>query len=387
MRKIIPLILVVVFVQHFNLFADDFSQLDEMIYDAIEKEYFPGAQLLIGTDKKILYNKSYGKFTYDDDAKPVANYSMFDLASLTKVIAATSAIMKLYDEGKLDLYDRVAYYIPEFGVNDKETITIQNLLLHNSGLKAWIPFYQTCETKQDVLDMINSIELEYEPETEFVYSDLNAILLGEIVEKVSGKPLDEYCYDNIFKPLKMLSTTFNPDDELKDRILPTEYDGNWRNKLLEGEVHDEAAYLIGGVSGNAGLFSNAEDIYVLMQTLLNNGTYYNPYTRGLRVDTMFKESTVDLFTSRYSYSTYFNTRAMGWDTKPEPTIYRIPCGELMSENCFGHTGYTGTSVWCDKERKLIIVFLTNRVYPSRSHTGIGQLRPELHNKIIELYTN
>ncbi len=387
MKKIIILILLIVFVRSTKLSAGDFSQVDGMINDAIEDEYFPGAQLLIGTDEEILYQKSYGKFTYDDDAKPVDNNSIFDLASLTKVIATTSAIMKLYDEGKLDLYDRVAYYFPEFRVHGKEKITIQNLLLHNSGLKAWIPFYQTCETKQDVMDTIYNLELEYEPETGFVYSDLNAILLGEIVEKVSGKTLDVYCYENIFEPLKMLSTSFNPNDEAKEKILPTEFDNNWRNKLLKGEVHDEAAYLMGGVSGNAGLFSNAEDIYTLVKTLLNNGTYYNPYTRGLVIDTLFKESTVDLFTSKYIYVPYYNTRAFGWDTKPEPKGYRTPCGELMSDNCFGHTGYTGTSVWCDKERKLIIIFLTNRVYPSRSHTGIGRLRPELHNKIIEIFTN
>jgi CubicO group peptidase (beta-lactamase class C family) len=357
-----------------------------MVYNAIEKEYFPGAQLLIGTDEEVLYKKSYGKFTYDNDSKSVDDNSVFDLASLTKVIATTSAIMKLYDEGKLDLYDRVAYYIPEFGVNDKETITIQNLLLHNSGLKPWIPFYQTCETKQEAMDMIYNLELSYEPETEFVYSDLNAILLGEIVEKVSNQSLDEYCRENIFKPLKMLSTAYNPDDEMKKKIPPTEYDSRWRNKLLKGEVHDEAAYLIGGVSGNAGLFSNAEDIYTLMSTLLNGGTYYNPYSRALRTDTMFKERTVGLFTDRYPYLSYYNTRALGWDTKPEPINYRIPCGELISDSCFGHTGYTGTSAWCDKNRKLIIVFLTNRVYPSRSHKGIRDFRPELHNKIIELYS-
>ena len=364
--------------------AIDFSAIDAMVNDAINYEYFPGAQLLIANKTDgILYQRSYGYYTYDRD-KAVTENSIFDLASLTKVIATTSAIMKLYDEGKIELNDKVTEYVPEFGQNGKEYITIRNLLLHNSGLKAWMPFYKTCISKEDVRDEICRAELSYHTGADFKYSDLNAIMLGIIVEEVTNTTLDQYCHENIFYPLGMTSTYFNPDDEYQARILPTEYDGNWRMRQIAGEVHDEAACVMGGVSGNAGLFSNTGDIYKLVSMLLNGGLYRTPEGKEER---FISQTVVDLFLACPKDLGYYNTRALGWDTKPEPTSYRIPCGELISENCFGHTGYTGTSVWCDRDRDLIIIFLTNRVYPSRSHNGIRDFRPELHNAIIELYSN
>ncbi|MBS1518885.1 MAG: serine hydrolase [Bacteroidetes bacterium] len=350
---------------------------------------YPGAQLLIGNENQILYQKSYGNFTYDEFSSPVTDNSMFDLASVTKVIATTTAIMLLYESKQIDLNDPVSTYIPEFTGDGKENVTILNLLLHNSGLKAWIPFYKDCTAKSDVINKICSSELEYITNTKTVYSDLNAILLGLIVEKVSGLKLDEFCRDNIFKKLNMQNTMFTPGDQYKSRILPTENDTYWRFRTLQGEVHDEAAAVMGGISGNAGLFSNAGDIYILMKMLLNEGKYYNPFTRGLKEEKMFEPATVQLFTGRFNGLSYENSRALGWDTKPDGSNsrYRIPCGELISENCFGHTGYTGTSVWCDKDRKLIIIFLTNRVYPSRSNDGIREIRPEVYNTAIESFTN
>jgi len=154
---------------------------------------------------------------------------------------------------------------------------------------------------------------------------------------------------------------------------------------MRGEVHDEAAYLMGGISGNAGLFSTAEDLYKYMQMLIENGIYYNPYTKNLQREKLFLESTINLFTKKISDLNYYNTRALGWDTKPEPTSSRVPCGELMSDNCFGHTGYTGTSIWYDRDKDILIIFLTNRVYPDRSNTAIREFRPDLHNKILSLY--
>ena len=382
-RVIITVILVL-----FSLisYAGDFSELDKIISEGISDGSFPGAQLIIGNENYILYSQNYGNFTYDEFSNTVTDESIFDIASVTKVVAATTSIMILYNSGKLDVYDKVAKYLPEFSDNGKDETKILNLLLHNSGFAAWKPFYKTCRTREDVLREIFNSDFEYEPETKSLYSDLNAVLLGLIVERVSGLPLDKFCEENIFVHLGMKNTFYNPGENFKARILPTENDTYWRMKQIHGEVHDETASLMGGVSGNAGLFSNASDLYRFMKMMLSEGKYYNVFSRGLKEESMFTPDIVKKFTSKYTETNYINTRALGWETKPEQTgsKSRIPCGELISENCFGHTGFTGTSVWCDKDRNLIIIFLTNRIYPSRENNGIRTIRPEVHNKAIEL---
>lgn len=238
--------------------------------------------------------------------------------------------------------------------------------------------------------MINAIcdeTLVSEPGEVTIYSDLNAVLLGEIIERVTGMSLDDYCELEIFKPLGMNNTFFNPKDVNRNSIAPTEYDKIWRGRLLQGEVHDETAAVMGGVSGNAGLFSTAEDVAVIMQMLLNHGDYINQNSTNDNEKHFLSELTVEKFTTKELSSETSSSRAFGWDTKPEPTKWGRPCGELISENCFGHTGYTGTSVWADKDRDLFIVFLTNRVFPTRDNLGILEFRPELHNMIIELLEN
>lgn len=360
------------------------TEIETLVNSGISNKYFPGAQLLIGTPEKILMEKSFGKYTYDSDAKDVYASSIFDLASVTKVIATTTAIMQLYENGKLNINDNAWLYIPELANNGKENIRISNLLLHNSGLKAWIPFYKSCTTKEQVLETIYNIKLDYPVGTKFVYSDLNAVLLGIIVEKISGMTLDEYCRLNIFQPLGMENTFYLPKDNDKQRALPTENDSYWRNRLLQGEVHDETAAMLGGVSGNAGLFSNARDLYLFLCVMLEKGKYYNPYTRGLKEEKFANADVIGLFTKRWETAAYNNSRALGWDTRPEPTSYRSPCGEKFSANSFGHTGYTGTSVWADADKNLIVIFLTNRVYPSRENNGIREIRPDIHNFAIDL---
>ncbi|HLT24660.1 MAG TPA: serine hydrolase domain-containing protein, partial [Ignavibacteria bacterium] len=230
-----------------SAYTYDFTEVDNLIQNAISNRYFPGAQILVANENEILYSKSFGYYTYDQN-KEVTNESIFDLASLTKVIATTAAVMKLYDEGKVGLDHRVAYYVPEFAANGKEWVTVENLLLHNSGLKAWMPFYTTCYSKQDVVNTICNEGLSYQTGTGFKYSDLNAIMLGVLVERITGMDLDVYCEKEIFEPLGMKSTYFNPNEFQKELALPTEYDGNWRGRMLQGEVHDEAASVMGGVS-------------------------------------------------------------------------------------------------------------------------------------------
>jgi CubicO group peptidase (beta-lactamase class C family) len=386
MKKFITIL---IFVALFSKsYSYDFSRVDSLVNSAISQKYFPGAALIVANNQDILYEKYYGSFTYDSDSRPVDQNSLFDLASVTKVTATTPAIMLLHDKGLIDIDEFVWKYFPDFKMNGKEYITVKNLLLHNSGLPAWIPFYKTCKNKENVFDTICTLTPKFTPGSGFLYSDLNFIMLGFLVEKITGFTLDAYCNENLFKPLGMKSTTYCPDYNLKPYCLPTEFDNNWRLRQLQGEVHDEAASLLGGVSGNAGLFSGAHDLAFFMRMLLNEGKYYNPYTRGLKEEQMFKPETVRLFTQKFLTMNYDNTRAFGWDTKQPPVgRFRSQCGESISENCFGHTGYTGTSVWCDKERGIIVIFLTNRVYPSRNNEGIKNVRPDLHNLIFNILTN
>ncbi len=364
----------------------DFSAVDVIIEDAIRNRDFPSAVLVVGDSNSILYQNAYGRLTYEDDAKANTMNTIYDLASVTKVIAATSAIMKLYDEGKIDLDAPVAQYIPEFAVNGKSDITVKNLLLHNSGLTAWTPFYTMYSTADEVRNAIYTCTKEYETGTQTIYSDYNAVLLGDIVEKVSNIRLDKYCKEFIFFPLSMTDTDYLIPISQDYRIAPTEYDTYWRNELLRGYVHDETAALLEGVSGNAGLFSTAPDLFKFMKMMLKNGKFIDERKTPINniEDRLFTEQTVELFTTKVTGLGYNNTRALGWDTKPEATKYPPPCGNKFSQNSFGHTGYTGTSVWCDKEKNLVIIFLTNRIYPKRGNEEIRNIRPMVHDEVCKI---
>lgn len=366
----------------------DFSEVDKIIEDGIRSQAYPSAVLVVGNSKGVLYQNAYGRLTYGDESQITTLRTIYDLASVTKVIATTAAIMKLYDEGKVDLNAPVYQYIPEFNNNGKQDITVYNLLVHNSGLTAWTPFYQdpNMDSPQKVKDAIYNCSKEYQTGSRTLYSDYNAFLLGEIVQRVSGVALDKFCKENIFSRLKMTDTDFLQPMSEDYRIAPTENDTYWRNQLLVGYVHDELAAILEGVSGNAGLFSTGPDLFKFMQMMLNNGRYTDERRMSPQAlqDTLFTPATVELFTSKATGLGYANTRALGWETKPEATKYPPPCGTRFSNNCFGHTGYTGTSVWCDREKDLIVIFLTNRVYPTRGSEEVRSIRPKVHDEICRI---
>jgi CubicO group peptidase (beta-lactamase class C family) len=347
----------------------NFSKVDQVVNNSIKDKAFPGAVVLIWKDGNIIYEKAFGNYTYDPESQKVNSHTIYDLASLTKVIATTTATMICYDRNLFSLDEKVVKYIPQFGVNGKDHITIKNLLLHNSGLPAWKKFYGKNLKPEDVIHEIFASKLEFKTGEKTVYSDLGIITLGKIIEKITGKSLDIFCNDEIFIPLKMNSTFFNPMDSVKKLCAPTETDKYWRMKTLQGEVHDETSAMLNGVAGHAGLFSTASDISKLMSVLMNKGK--------LNEQQFIKQSTVELFTKRVSNE---STRALGWDTKSDSGS---SAGKYFSKNSFGHTGYTGTSVWADPEGNLFVVFLTNRVYPTRDNTKILNVRPQLHNAIIK----
>ncbi len=343
-----------------------FGTIERLINSSINDSAFPGAVLLVWKDGKIIFEKPFGRLTYNDSSAEVTTNTIFDLASLTKVIAAATAAMICVDRKLFSINDKVSKYIPAFAQNGKENVTIKNLLMHNSGLPAYKKFYALYTDPQQVLDDIYASRPAYPPGTKTLYSDLGMITLGKVIEKVTGKSLDVFCNENIFKPLGMKDTYYNPPEALRHRIAPTEFDHYWRKRLLIGEVHDETASLLNGVSGHAGLFSTAGDISRVLQMLLQKGMY-----EGKRI---VDSAVVSMFLTRQP-----NGRALGWDMKsPEGSS----AGSLFSDRSYGHTGFTGTSVWTDPVRRLFVVFLTNRVYPSRTNNKLIKIRPELHNDII-----
>jgi len=348
----------------------DFIRVDEIIQSAIKDSAFPGAAVLVSKEGEVIYENAFGHLTYDDTSAAVTVNTIYDIASLTKVIATTTAVMICYEKNLFTLDDPVAKYIPEFLQNGKEKITIKNLLLHNSGLPAFKRFYKDFTSADDVINDIYNSPLSYETGSKTVYSDLGSITLAKIVEQVTGKKFDVFCKEEIFIPLQMNSTFFDPPDSFVYKIAPTEYDNYWRKKLVWGEVHDETASLLNGVAGHAGLFSTIEDISNLLQLFLNDGTFNG--------EQIIKPATIKLFTTRYSDK---STRALGWDTKSRE---KSSAGNLFNITSFGHTGFTGTSVWLDPTRDLFVVFLTNRVYPTRENKKIYKVRPALHDAVINV---
>jgi CubicO group peptidase (beta-lactamase class C family) len=347
----------------------------EVIDRAIADQAFPGATLAVGYRGKVAIH-AFGNLSYGTKARAVDVHTMYDIASLTKVVATTTLVAKLAEGDfavPLDLDARVERYLPEWASGPqpewRHEVTVRHLLTHTSGLPAFKEYWRTSKSKRDTLTKIFAEPLEYQPGTKEVYSDLGIILMAEIVERLTGRTLDDLANADIFKPLAMKDTMFKPPKKLWPGIAPTELDSNFRKRLVQGEVHDENAFAMGGVSGHAGLFSTAPDLAAFCQMLLNGGVY--AHQRILR------RATIAQFTTPQKLSN--GARTLGWMVPTENSS----SGHYFSAHSFGHTGFTGTSIWIDPDRQLFVVLLTNRVNPTRENQKIAQVRPALHDAVMQ----
>jgi len=341
----------------------------------VDSGAFPGGVLALGRHGRLALLAPVGHYGVDD-SRPVDAGTLYDIASLTKVVGLTTACMLLVDSGQLDLDAPITRYVPEFRGPMKDHVTVRHLLTHSAGLVADLPLYDSTATRAAALAAVDTTTLVAPPGTSYTYSDLSAIVLMQAVERVTGKSFDRFLAERVFGPLGMPSTRFLPPPSSRDRVAPTEHDTVFRHRWLRGEVHDESAARLGGVSGNAGLFSNALDLSRFAAMLLNDGAW----------DTLqlIRAETVAEFTRRQNIPAG-STRALGWDT-PSDSGYSS-AGAKLSRRSFGHTGYTGTSMWMDPERDLFIVLLTNRVHPTRANTAILRVRASVAELVAEALTH
>ncbi len=362
--------------------ANDFHKVDSIALDGIAKHAFPGCQILVAQKGKVIYRKNFGGYTYEANSLPVSGKSIYDLASVTKIAATLPVIMQLTDKKEIDISSKLSAYLPELLLTNKKDIVLRDMLAHQSGLKAWIPFYQNTlkEGKLDdfiysttqnetfpyrvaeklyirklypemIYTAINESELG---KKEYVYSDLGYYYLKRVAEKYTSQPLDVYVKNTFYRKLGMSNTTYHPRDYFElDRLVPTEYDMAFRKQLVQGDVHDPGAAMLGGVGGHAGLFSNANDLAKLMQMYLQMGEYGG--------ERYISEATLKEFT-KCQFCANGNRRGLGFD-KPEQNGKSGPTCDCVSYMSFGHTGFTGTYAWSDPDKQVVYIFLSNRVYP------------------------
>jgi len=351
--------------EEIGMIGEEIGRIDSLMIASIDSGGFPGAALAVGRDGVIVTLDGYGYSTSERGAGGTPE-SVLDLAALTKVIATTTAAMKLFEEGRLDLDAPVVRYLPAFGQNGKERVTIRQLLTHTSGLIPFRPFHTEGLTgRKKVIDAIMAEPLIYEPDTESRYSDLGLITLALVIERITGRDFGSYVREEIFEPLGMVSTGFRGVGVTDSTIVPTEYDATFRKRLVQGEVHDETAWILGGTAGHAGLFSTAEDLVRFAYMLANEGRFGGQQ--------FLKAETIRLFTTPFAPD--LHTRALGWDSR-SPEGYSS-AGALFGPRSFGHTGFTGTSIWIDPDQRLFVILLTNRVYPTRNNQGITAVRPQV----------
>jgi serine-type D-Ala-D-Ala carboxypeptidase len=331
--------------------ATRLAKISRVLTRGIIEGGFPGASIVIGRKGYAVWERGVGRLSWSRDASPVVpNRTIYDLASLTKVVATTTAIMILYDEGKLRLDDPVWRYVPAFAGGQKNNVTIRHLLTHRSGLPAGRDIWRIADSPWEAREAVIGSELMpgCPPGTCYEYSDLGAAMLGFIVEAISGERLDKFLQRRVWDKLGMTDTYFKPPESLRSRVAPTSVTST-RGYPLQGEVHDDNAAALGGIAGHAGLFSTASDLSIFAQMLLNGGEY-----NGVRI---VSDSAVELFTTRAA-----GRRALGWDTCEGD----YGCGRYLSERAYGHTGFTGTSMWIDPDRDMFVILLTNRVHDARA---------------------
>jgi CubicO group peptidase (beta-lactamase class C family) len=356
------------FEQQDRIFSSAFSILDAAVADRV----FPGASMAVTHRGRLVALKVFGRFTYDSESTLVATETLFDVASVSKVVATTPVAMILYERGLLDLDAPVVGIVPEFageGDAQRRAVTLRMLLAHSSGLPAYEKLFLKARTREQLLQAAFTTPLAADPGSRAEYSDIGFMVLGEALERIAGETLDRFCQREIFGPLGMAHTTYNPPPEARAKIPPTQDDRTFRNRIIQGEVQDENASVLGGVAGQAGVFSIAEDLARFAHAMLGGG---NPILRP---------ETVSLFTRRET-APAGTSRALGWDTPSPPS----QSGKYLSPQAYGHLGYTGTSLWIDPAREFSVVLLTNRTWPDSSNQlssqAIKRVRPKFHDAVV-----
>jgi CubicO group peptidase (beta-lactamase class C family) len=351
-----------------------FGAVYRVLEDAIAAGAFPGCAFGVLKDSEVVVQDACGQFTYEESSASVASGTVFDLASVSKVVATTAIAMLLYQRGHLDLDAKLGDLLPEF-VRGREPddaanrVMLRHLLAHNSGLPAYVEFFRTAQTPAELLNACMRLNLEAEPGTRADYSDPGFILLGKALEAATGEKLDTFSKREIFGALGMEATRYCPARERWDTIPPTEEDATFRHRRIQGEVQDENAWVLGGVAGHAGLFSNVPDVLRFAGELLRSLAEDQPGNN------LFQATVVNIFGNRQGPGD--SSRALGWDTPSADSS----SGRYFSPRSIGHLGYSGCSLWIDLEAHLAVVLLTNRTWPDRKSLLIRQVRPAFHDAI------
>jgi CubicO group peptidase (beta-lactamase class C family) len=345
-----------------------FSQAFDVLRKAAAGAAFPAASIAITCREKLVALKAFGHFTYEPDSPRVTIDSVFDLASVSKVVATTSMAMILYERGLLDLETPVVAIVPEFTGEDpnRRNVTLHMLLAHSSGLPAYEKLFLKAKTREKLLAAAFSAPLTADPGTRAEYSDIGFIILGVALERIADENLDRFCQRELFGPLGMTHSAYKAPAAWRTSIPPTADDRSFRKRIIQGEVQDENASVLGGVAGHAGLFATARDVATFAHVILQGGL---PVVRP---------ETLALFTRR-EVSPPGTSRALGWDTPSSPS----QSGKYFSATSFGHLGYTGTSLWIDPVRQFSITLLTNRTWPDCTNNAIKELRPRFHDAVVE----
>jgi serine-type D-Ala-D-Ala carboxypeptidase len=345
-----------------------FGRAFEILQKAIAGHAFPAASIAVTYRGKLVVSRAFGRFAFGVDSQEVTPTNIFDLASVSKVVATTSMAMLLYQRGLLDLDTPVTVIVPEFIADDprRQEVTLRMLLAHSSGLPAYEKLFLRCNSRDALLSAAFTVPLTNEPCAKVEYSDIGFIILGVALERLADEHLDRFCQREIFGPLGMSRTAFTPPAAWRSCVVPTADDQSFRHRIIQGEVQDENASVMGGVAGHAGVFSTSEDLATFANIMLGGGP------------PIFRSETLDLFTRR-ELSPPNTSRALGWDTPSAPS----QSGRYLSSRAFGHLGYTGTSLWIDPEQQLSVALLTNRTWPDCSNQAIKQVRPQLHDAVVE----